>query len=99
MLFSLLNLFRGLRTDLDVVTMLRGETHVEIVPEGHVMILWLARGAASISRARAAGSPGLHVSPRLYEPVFLTTPGTYFLTARDHVLGVRVLRRAEGERA
>ena len=99
MVFSLLNLFRGLRHDFDLLTVLRGESHVETIPDGYVAILWIARGTASISRPRADATPGLHITPRLYEPVFLTTPGTYCMTARDHVLGIRVLRRAGREGA
>lgn len=99
MIFSLLNMFRGRRHDFDLLTMLRGETHVETVPDGYVAIIWIVRGTAAISRPRADRAPGLHITPRLYEPVFLTTPGTYCMTARDHVLGLRVLRRAEREGA
>lgn len=99
MQFSLLNLFRGLRHDFDLLTMLRGETHMEVIPEGYVAVVFIARGTATITRPRADVQAGLYITPRRYEPVFLTTPGTYCVTARDHVLGVRVLRRAEGERA
>ena len=63
MIFSLLGLFRGPRHDFDLLTMLRGETHVEIVPDGHVAVIWIARGTAAISRpwsarsSRSAGCP------------------------------------------
>lgn len=97
--FDLLNLFRGLRHDFDLLTMLRGETHMEVIPEGHLAIVVIARGAATISRPRVQAQAALHLTPRRYQPVFLTTPGTYCVIARGHVLGVRVLRRAEGERA
>ncbi|MFZ6181225.1 hypothetical protein [Nannocystis pusilla] len=95
--FDLLNLFRGLRHDFDLLAMLRGENHMEVLPEGHVAIVVIVRGTATISRPRADTQVGLHITPRRYEPVFLTTPGTYCVTARDHVVGIRVLRRAEGE--
>lgn len=90
-----LGLFHGLRHDCDLMTMMRGETHLEVLPEGHIAVVVLLRGKATIARARADDQPGLHITPRRLEPVFLTTPGTYCLTARDHVVGVRVLRRAE----
>ena len=99
MQFDLLNLFRGLRHDFDLLTMLRGENHMEVLPEGYVAIVIIARGSATITRPRMDVRAGLYITPRRYEPVFLTTPGTYCVTARDHVLGLRVLRRAEGERA
>ena len=96
--FDLLNIFRGLRHDFDLLAMLRGENHMEVLPEGHVAIVVIARGTATITRPRADTQAGLYITPRPYEPVFLTTPGTYCVTARDHVLGIRVLRRAEGSR-
>ena len=52
MQFSLLNLFHGLRHDFDLMTMLRGETHMEVLPEGFVAIVLIARGTATITRAR-----------------------------------------------
>ena len=39
---------------------------------------------------------GLHITPGRLRPVFLTTPGTYCVVARDHLIGTRLLRRAEG---
>jgi len=52
MVFSLLNLFRGLRHDFDLLTMLRGESHVETIPDGYVAILGSPAGRPR-SRARA----------------------------------------------
>ena len=50
--FDLLNLFRGLRHDFDLLTMLRGENHMEVLPEGYVAIVIIARGSATITRPR-----------------------------------------------
>ena len=96
MQFSMLNFFTGRQHQLGALVLMRGETFIETIEEGGMAVLVLLRGTASVSRQRAGAQVGLHLSPRLGEPVWLTSPGTYCVVARDHVIGTRVLRRAEG---
>lgn len=96
MQFSLFNLYRGQRHACEVFAMMRGEVFQETLAAGDVAVLMLLGGTATISRQRQGETVGLHITPGKLRPVFLTTPGTYCVVARDHVIGTRVLRRAEG---
>ena len=91
--FSVVGLLSGKRTDVSGLVLLRGETLMEHVEEGAMLVLVLVRGSATVSRSRAGGLSGLCMTPRCMEPVWLTSPGTYTLVARDYTLGFRVLRR------
>lgn len=97
MQFSLLNLFRGQHHACEVFAMLRGEMFQETLGEGDVAVLVLFGGSATISRQRQGEAVGLHMTPGRYKPVFLTTPGTYCIVARDHVVGTRIVRRRPGD--
>lgn len=91
--FSVVGLLSGKRTDVSALVLLRGETLMEHVEEGAMLVLMLVRGSATVSRSRAEGLAGIHLTPRCMEPVWLTSPGTYTLVARDYTVGVRVVRR------
>ena len=92
MQFSMLNFFTGRQHQLGALVLMRGETFIETIEEGGMAVLVLLRGTASVSRQRAGAQVGLHLTPRLGEPVWLTSPGTYCVVAKDHVVGVRMLR-------
>lgn len=91
--FSVLNLLSGRHTDVSALVLLRGETLMEHIEEGAMLVLMLVRGSATVSRQRAGELSGLHLTPRCMEPVWLTSPGTYTLVARDYTLGFRVVKR------
>lgn len=92
MQFSMLNLIAGRRHQFGALVLMRGETFMETIDEGGMAVLLLLRGAAVISRQRCGAQAGLHMTPRLGEPVWLTSPGTYCIVARDNVVGVRMLK-------
>lgn len=92
MQFSLINLLMGRQHQLGALALMRGETFIETVEEGGMSIVVVLRGTASLSRQRAGEQVGLFLTPRPGEPVFLTSPGTYCLVAKDHVIGLRMLR-------
>lgn len=96
MQFSLFNLYRSPRHACEVFAMMRGEVFQETIGVGDVAVLVVLGGTATITRQRQGETVGLHITPGRMRPVFLTTPGTYCVVARDHVIGTRVLRRAEG---
>ncbi|HMU18015.1 MAG TPA: hypothetical protein PKC95_11285, partial [Thauera aminoaromatica] len=77
MQFSMLNFFTGRQHQLGALVLMRGETFIETIEEGGMAVLVLLRGTASVSRQRAGAQVGLHLTPRLGEPVWLTSPGTY----------------------
>ena len=96
MQFSMLNFFTGRQHQLGALVLMRGETFIETIEEGGMAVLVLLRGTASVSRQRASAQVGLHLTPRLGEPVWLTSPGTYCVVAKDHVIGMRMLKIGGG---
>jgi hypothetical protein len=54
------------------------------------------RGTATVTRQRSGAQVGLHLTPRCGEPLWLTSPGTYCVVAKDHVIGLRVLKTGGG---
>ena len=65
---------------------------IETIEEDSMAILIVLRGSATVTRQRAGAQVGLHLTPRCGQPVWLTSPGTYCVVAKDHVVGVRMLR-------
>lgn len=96
MQFSLFNLYRSDHHACELFAMMRGEVFQETLGVGDVAVLVVLGGTATISRQRQGELVGLHITPGRLRPVFLTTPGTYCVVARDHLIGTRLLRRAEG---
>lgn len=96
MQFSMLNLLMGRQHQLGALVLMRGETFVETIEEGGMAVLLVLRGTATISRQRAGAQVGLHLTPRRGEPVWLTSPGTYCVVAKDYVVGVRMLKAGGG---
>jgi len=96
MQFSLINLLMGRQHQLGALVLMRGETFIETIEEGGMAVMVVLRGTATISRQRAGEQVGLHMTPRSGEPVWLTSPGTYCLVAKDHVVGLRMLRARGG---
>lgn len=92
MQFSMFNLLMGKQHQLGAIVLMRGETFMETIEDGGMAVVLLLRGTATVSRQRAGTQIGLHLSPRRGEPVWLTSPGTYCIVARDHVVGVRMLK-------
>jgi len=92
MQFSMLNLLAGQRHQFGALVLMRGETFIETIEEGGMVVLLVLRGTAVVSRQRAGAQVGLHLTPRCGEPVWLTSPGPYCVIAKDHVVGVRVLK-------
>ncbi len=92
MQFSMLNLLAGQRHQLGALVLMRGETFTETIEEGGMAVLLVFRGTAVVSRQRTGAQAGLHLTPRCGEPVWLTSPGTYCVVAKDHVVGVRMLK-------
>jgi len=97
MQFSLINLLAGRHHQLGAVVLMRGETFIETIDEGGMAAIMLLRGTATITRQRVGSQVGLHLTPRCGEPVWLTSPGTYCIVAKDHVFGVRVLKTGGGQ--
>ena len=93
----MLNLITGKQHEASTLLLMRGQTFMEVVEEGTMAIVVLLSGTATITRPREGAKAGLHITPRTMEPVWLTTPGTYCVTARDPTFGVRLLRRAEAK--
>jgi hypothetical protein len=89
---SLLGLFHGQRHQVGALVLMRGETFIETIEEDGMAILIVLRGSATVTRQRAGAQVGLHLTPRCGQPVWLTSPGTYCVVAKDHVVGVRMLR-------
>lgn len=96
MQFSMLNLLAGQRHQLGALVLMRGETFLETIDEGGMAVIVVLRGTAVVSRQRAGAQVGLHLTPRRGEPVWLTSPGTYCVVAKDHVVGVRMLKSGGG---
>ncbi|PCC68240.1 hypothetical protein SAMN02745121_08645 [Nannocystis exedens] len=96
MKFSMLDLLTGRRHQLGALVLMRGETFIETIDDGGMAVLVVLRGTASVSRQRAGAQVGLHLTPRRGEPVWLTSPGTYCVVAKDHVVGLRMLRTGDG---
>ncbi|MEZ4454903.1 MAG: hypothetical protein R3B09_35965 [Nannocystaceae bacterium] len=96
MLFEALNLLAGRQHQLSVIVLMRGETYMETIEDGGSAVILVLRGAASISRQRAGAQAGLHITPRVGEPVWLTIAGTYCVTARAPMLGLRMVRLGGG---
>ena len=96
MQFSLINLLAGRQHQLGALVLMRGETFIETIEEGGMAVMMFLRGTATITRQRAGAQVGLHLTPRCGEPVTLTSPGTYCVVAKDHVVGVRVLKTGGG---
>jgi hypothetical protein len=96
MQFSLINLLAGRQHQLGALVLMRGETFIETIEEGGMAVMMFLRGTATITRQRAGAQVGLHLTPRCGEPVCLTSPGTYCVVAKDHVVGVRVLKTGGG---
>ena len=96
MLFEALQLLAGKRHQVHALVLMRGETFMETIEPGGSAVIFLARGSATISRRREGDQAGLHMTPRAGEPVWLTTAGTYCVTAREPVLGVRMIRFGGG---
>ena len=98
MKFSLLGLFHGQRHQVGALLLMRGETFIETIEDDAMAIVIIFKGSVTITRQRQGAQVGLHLSPRIGEPVWLTSPGPYCVVARDPVVGVRMLRTAEGTR-
>ena len=98
MKFSLLGLFHGQRHQVGALLLMRGETFIETIEDDTMAILIIFKGSVTITRQRQGAQVGLHLSPRIGEPVWLTSPGPYCVVARDPVVGVRMLRTGEGAR-
>ena len=96
MIFEALQLLAGRRHQVHALVLMRGETFIETIEPGGSAVIVLARGSATISRRREGDHAGLHMTPRTGEPVWLTTAGTYCVTAREPVLGVRMIRFGGG---
>lgn len=97
MQFSLLGLFHGRRHQVGALVLMRGETFIETIEEQGMAIVIIFKGSATVTRQRHGSQVGLHLTPRPGEPVWLTSPGVYCIVARDPVVGVRMLRKGEGE--
>ncbi|SFF11237.1 hypothetical protein SAMN02745121_07002 [Nannocystis exedens] len=95
MKFSMLDLFASRRHQFGALVLMRGETFLETIEDGGMAVLVVLRGTAAISRQRAGAQVGLHLTPRRGEPVWLTSPGTYCVVAKDHVVGLRMLRTGD----
>ena len=95
MQFSMLNLIAGRRHQFGALVLMRGETFLETIEEGGMAVLVVLRGTAAVSRRRAGEQVGLHLTPRRGEPVWLTSPGTYCVVAKDYVVGLRMLRTGD----
>ena len=98
MKFSMLGLFHGQRHQVGALLLMRGETFIETIEDDAMAIVIIFKGSVTITRQRQGAQVGLHVSPRVGEPVWLTSPGPYCVVARDPVVGVRMLRTGEGAR-
>ena len=98
MKYSMLGLFHGQRHQVGALLLMRGETFIETIEDDAMAILIIFKGSVTITRQRQGAQVGLHVSPRVGEPVWLTSPGPYCVVARDPVVGVRMLRTGEGAR-
>ena len=98
MKFSLLGLFHGQRHQVGALLLMRGETFIETIEDDAMAILIIFKGSVTITRQRQGAQVGLHLSPRIGEPVWLTSPGPYCVVARDPVVGVRMLRTGAGAR-
>ena len=92
MLFETLQLLAGRRHQVHALVLMRGETFIETIEDGGAAVFVLARGSATISRRREGTNAALHMTPRAGEPVWLTTAGTYCVTAREPVIGLRMIR-------
>ena len=92
MQFSMLNLIAGRRHQFGALVLMRGETFLETIEEGGMAVVIVLKGTATVTRQRQGAQVGLHLTPRRGEPVWLTTPGTYCVVAKDHVVGMRMLR-------
>ncbi len=98
MKFPLLGLFHGNRHQVGALLMMRGETFIETIEDDALAILVIFKGSVTISRQRQGAQVGLHVNPRIGEPVWLTSPGPYCVVAKDPVVGVRMLRASSQPR-
>lgn len=97
MLFDALQLLAGRRHQVHALVLMRGETFLETIEPGGSAMIVLASGRATVTRPREGASAGLHLTPRAGEPVVLTTPGTYSVTAREPVIGLRMIRLGGGK--
>jgi len=96
MQFSLINLLAGRQHQLGALVLMRGETFIETIDEGGMAMMVVLRGTATVTRQRSGAQVGLHLTPRCGEPLWLTSPGTYCVVAKDHVIGLRVLKAGGG---
>lgn len=92
---QLLEILSGRRHQFAALVLYRGDTFIETVDDGGMAIYVFFSGNASISRTRRGEQVGLHITPGLGLPVVLRHPGTYCVVARDHTVGVRLLRTGE----
>lgn len=92
MTHSLFEFFRGRRTQFAGLVLMRGETFMETIEDDGMAVLLFYQGSATISRSRQGEQVGLHMTPALGRPVFLTAPGTYCVVAKDHTMGLRMIR-------
>lgn len=95
---SMLNLLASRRHQFGALVLMRGETFLEAIEEGGMAVFVVLRGKAAVSRQRVGAQAGLHLTPRLGEPVWLTNPGTYCVVAKEDVVGLRLLRTGDGAR-
>ena len=89
---ALLDLYHGLRHQVGALVLMRGETFIETIEEDGMAILIVLRGSATVTRQRAGAQVGLHLTPRCGQPVWLTSPRSACVVAKDHVVGGRMLR-------
>ncbi len=96
MKFSIVDLLSSGRTQLGAVVLMRGQTFIETIEdEGGMVVMVFFRGTTTITRGKSGDRPSVHMTPRNGEVVWLTSPGTYCVTAKDHAVGVRVLRKGQ----
>ena len=98
MLFDAIRLLAGQRHQVHALVLMRGERFLETIEPGGAAMIVVAQGSATISRQRDGKSPGFHMTPKAGQPVALTTAGTYCITAREPVIGVRLIRLGGGTR-
>lgn len=96
--FSIVDLLKGGRTQLGAVVLMRGQTFIETIEDqGGMVVIVFFRGTTTITRGKSGEQPSLHMTPKNGEVVWLTSPGTYCVTAKDHAVGVRVLRKGQND--
>lgn len=89
---NVINLLMGRRHQVGMLMLARGQLFMETIEPGGMVAIVLTAGTATISRQRSGSQAPLHISPHVLRPVLLNVPGTYCVSAQDHVLGFRFIR-------